>query len=56
MRDGNETRCPSSLAQHSFAVGIVHIEHGTVLLGHLGYAIQRGNVAIHGEHAIGYDQ
>ena len=47
---------PASIAQHPFAVGIVHVQHRTMLLGHLGNAVQRRYVPVHGEDAIGDDQ
>ena len=46
----------SALAQHALAVGVVHVEHGPVLLGQLRYLVQRRHVPVHGEHAVGDDE
>ena len=43
-------------AQHALAVGVVHHERDAVLLGHRGDFVQRRDVAVHAEDAVGDDE
>ncbi len=45
-----------ALAEHAFAVGVVHHEHDVVLAGDLVQRRQRRDVAVHAEDAVGDDQ
>ena len=51
---GDDT--PSSLAQDSFTVGVVDVDHGPVLLPELGDLVEGSDVPVHGEDAVGDDQ
>ena len=46
----------AALAQHAQAVGVVHHDAGAVLPGQGADLRQLGDVAAHGEHAVGDDQ
>ena len=45
-----------ALAQHAFAVGVVHHEHDAMFLGDVADLVQRRDVAVHAEDAVGDDQ
>ena len=46
----------AALAQHTQTVGVVHHDPGAVLLRQSADLRQLGNIAAHGEHAVGDDQ
>ena len=43
-------------AQHAFAVRVVHHRQHAVAVGHLGQLVQRRDVAVHAEDAVGDQQ
>ena len=47
---------PPAPAEHSLAVGVVHHDQGLVGLGDGDDGVERGDVAVHGEDAVGDDQ
>ena len=49
-------RATAALAQNAQPVGVVHHDPGPILLGQSADLRQLGDVAAHGEHAVGDDQ
>jgi hypothetical protein len=43
-------------AEHALAVGIIDHQHDAVFFGHVADGVQRGDVAVHAEDAVGDDQ
>ena len=50
-------RCAATVfSDETDCVGVVHHDHGIVLVGQVAYPIQLGEVAVHRENAIGCDE
>jgi hypothetical protein len=46
----------SAFTEYSFTVGVININHSTVRLADFDDLVEGGNVAVHAEHAVGYDE
>lgn len=49
-------RAAAMLAHETGGVAVVHHHHGAVLVGQVAHALQVGNDAVHGEHAVSGDE